>query len=908
MNRCSPCLARWWNADRICSVPPPALCLCFILSLATARLAGQTILIPEGDLLACQEEPPGTASSIAVDADGLIYLADGANNVIRVFLPNGTLAGMLGQYGRAGRVDGSAAQARFNLPFSLCYDGGGGILMLDNNTYLRRLDVSSFTVATLANFSGGIDASNVFDVILGTYRNLGTLNNLILGPLAVQSPGTIFISAANSTGVTQYLLRCSGGVARAIASPCISIISSSQAGTRGLTIDHDGNVFMPFPIAQTNGVRTECIFRFPQGVATNVTQHYIPGGKVVAIAAGRGERLYCFTPMSPSISAFSSVTAQTDLAAFALNFTYPACSLSQTPQSLAVSPGGDLLVANIRSCNSSCYSCTPRGKVDCFSSADIPVGAAAGDLVAPTVLLTSPTNGTALVSNVSLCANASDNSGSVAVQFRVNNRDYGPLLTAPPFTLRLIASNVPAGNLTIYAIARDPAGNSAIASPVRLLNRIGLPNFDGEIFVSDARLDQPIGVALDGTGDVYVGDQTRILRFSPLGELRQIYGTTNSEVADGDAASVRYKALRGLGADSLGRILAMDNSSSGGCYVRRLDPATGATTTLYQLDNQSIELLPANAYNVSAHQLYANGGPGYYWGWLDGRDLAGMPSGDMAVSLGNLLGWTIDEILYPYHFLTRLGSSGNTLLAYTYNSLFPDSNPRAVAAAADGTLFATFQTDPIFKTDSLFAFAPGFPAGGLGDVTELCTALPQINHLAVDDQRRVYLPLPLYGTNPARILAVSGLLTNRPIFCLRQRLLMQPADVAVDSDGNVYVASIEWRTLDAQSRVVANVVRYARAAKAFVQTPPPPNFIPGHSHYQPQSGFGLCFESAPGMSYEIQSTDTLPGSFSARGAIEAAGFSTPWIDSRFGSTNSTASVSQRFYRIRSTGAAGSLAW
>jgi len=125
-----------------------------VLSLAAARLAGQTILIQEGDLVANQDEPPGTASSIAVDADGLIYLADGANNVIRVFFPDGRLAGMLGQYGRAGRVDGSAAQTRFNLPFSLCYDGGGGILMLDNNTYLRRLDVSSFTVATLANFSG----------------------------------------------------------------------------------------------------------------------------------------------------------------------------------------------------------------------------------------------------------------------------------------------------------------------------------------------------------------------------------------------------------------------------------------------------------------------------------------------------------------------------------------------------------------------------------------------------------------------------------------------------------------------------------------------------------------------------------------------------------------------------------
>ena len=142
----------------------------------------QTILIPEGNPAISMEHFLGNAWSIAVDQDGHIYVADPINQVIRKYCPDGTPATVIGQVNRSGRVDGTAAEARFASPGSLCYDGAGGILVLDNSTYVRRINVATLTVSTLANLSGGVDGAHMYDVTLGTFSGLRNVEQPAFGP------------------------------------------------------------------------------------------------------------------------------------------------------------------------------------------------------------------------------------------------------------------------------------------------------------------------------------------------------------------------------------------------------------------------------------------------------------------------------------------------------------------------------------------------------------------------------------------------------------------------------------------------------------------------------------------------------------------------------------------------------
>ena len=53
----------------------------------------------------------------------------------------------------AGTVDGVGAEARFNAPFGLAFDGVGGLLVSESNT-IRRLDLATFAVSTVLGEPG----------------------------------------------------------------------------------------------------------------------------------------------------------------------------------------------------------------------------------------------------------------------------------------------------------------------------------------------------------------------------------------------------------------------------------------------------------------------------------------------------------------------------------------------------------------------------------------------------------------------------------------------------------------------------------------------------------------------------------------------------------------------------------
>jgi hypothetical protein len=279
--------------------------------------------------------------------------------------------------------------------------------------------------------------------------------------------------------------------------------------------------------------------------------------------------------------------------------------------------------------------------------------------------------------------------------------------------------------------------------------------------------------------------------------------------------------------------------------------------------------------------------------------VSGGPAGDYFLSLGNELGSGWDPF-FPYHYLVRLGASGNLLLGISYHPILPDSYPRAVAVAADGTVFATLQSDGIDNKDSLYAFSPQFPTGGLGALQRIDSTLPETDHLAIDATKRVYVPCASAGADPARVVVVSGTLPDKPLFMLQHHLLSQPQDLAIDAEGNLYVVSTELRFWSGQFRTVARVVRYPAVTRTTPESAPlPPLRAP--TLMPPGAGVALTFTATPGVSYAIEASETLSGGFRLVDTVTAAGARVTWCDTGFGTGSPPASVPRRFYRVRLLG-------
>ena len=89
---------------------------------------------------------------VALDADGSLYIADGANNRIRKVTPDGTITTLAG----TGRADysgegGPAHEANISMPYSIALDSEGNLYVVDTgNRRVRKIDNATGIITTVA--------------------------------------------------------------------------------------------------------------------------------------------------------------------------------------------------------------------------------------------------------------------------------------------------------------------------------------------------------------------------------------------------------------------------------------------------------------------------------------------------------------------------------------------------------------------------------------------------------------------------------------------------------------------------------------------------------------------------------------------------------------------------------------
>src|SRR5690606_16588214 len=102
---------------------------------------------------------------IAIDANGIIYVADSVNSAIRKLVIDGndtivtTFAGTMGENGS---VDATGPDARFEVPHGIAFDPAGNLYAVDrNNSDVRKITPEGVvtTFAGVPGFQGSADGT-----------------------------------------------------------------------------------------------------------------------------------------------------------------------------------------------------------------------------------------------------------------------------------------------------------------------------------------------------------------------------------------------------------------------------------------------------------------------------------------------------------------------------------------------------------------------------------------------------------------------------------------------------------------------------------------------------------------------------------------------------------------------------
>ena len=449
-------------------------------------------------------------------------VADTYNNTIRMVSPVGVVTTLAGSPGHPGGTDGTGSSALFLHPRGLIVDAAGNIFIADSDNSTIRKMTSAGVVTTLAGSAGQIGNADGIGGAARFYSPVG---------VAVDALGDVYVGDSQTETIRK--ITPDGGVTTLAGGLGVGSAdgtggSASFNGPSGVAVDAAGNVY----VADT----------------TNDTIRKItPAGAVTTLAGGAG------------------LAGSADGTGNAARFNHP--------EGIAVDGFGNIFVADVN--NSTIRKITSTGTVTTFAGSPGQNGSSDG------------TGGAARFNNP--LGVAADGSGNVYVA-DTNNHTVRKI--TPAGVVTTLAGN-PAksggrngtGSAAQFyfpdGIAADTVGNIYLTDlqfyTIRKITPVGvvttlaggvqsiLGSKDGVSAL--AQFFNPLGVAVDGKGNVYVADylNNSIRMVSPSGYVTTLAGGPGPAGTVGIAADVddtgsnaRFYGPEAVAVDSAGTIYVAD--------------------------------------------------------------------------------------------------------------------------------------------------------------------------------------------------------------------------------------------------------------------------------------------------------------------------------------------------------------
>jgi len=478
---------------------------------------------------------------VTVNAQGIVYVADSDNSAIREIMPNGIVSTIAGQAGSSGYADGTGTNALFFLPRSVVSGPGGNLYVVDTwNEVIRQLTLAgtSWQVSTLAGRAGFAGYTNA----TGTNAEFDQP-----GSAAVDAAGNIYVTDSGNDLIRKIT---PAGVVTTIAGQAGNDISLDGtngnalfASPNGITIDSQTNLYVTdgdntirrMTLAGTNWIVTTIAgqtnsYGSADGLGTNALL-WGPEG----ISADTNGNLYIADSFNKTIRKLTSVGTNwmsSTVAGLpgAQGSTDGTNSVARfgSPFGLAVDTNNDVFVADVNNNNL-------RKIVISGTNANVTTlaGIAPGSVDGPALdaRFWNPT-GVAV-----------DSAGNIFVADLYNS------------TVRRIATN---GEVSTIAGLAGSIGSS-----------------DGTN--SDARFYDPIDVALDKAGNVYVTDifNNTIRKITPIGTnwiVSTIAGKDEFHPGelDGIGTNAIFYNPTGIAVDANTNLYVTDGN---GATIRRITPS-----------------------------------------------------------------------------------------------------------------------------------------------------------------------------------------------------------------------------------------------------------------------------------------------------------------------------------------------
>jgi streptogramin lyase len=730
-----------YNNNTVRKITPTGV----VTTLAGSRTAGSA----DGIGTAASFNYPG---GVATDTSGNVYVADQFNNKIRKITPAGVVSTLAGS-GAIGSVDGVGTAARFDNPMGVVTDSLGNVFVADlANRKIRKITPAG-VVSTLAG-------SGAFGFEDGT----GTVANF-KAPMGVatDSSGNVYVADMENnnirkitpTGVVSTLAGKNGidgtGTAASFYTPS------------GVTTDNSGNVY----VADRNNFRIRKII--PTGEVTTFAGSGIPGSE---------------------------------------DGTGPAASFS-SPAGVATDTSGNVYVAD----NYKIRKITPAGVVSTLAGSEIS-GFADGI-------------GTAASFGGSMGI-ATDTLGNVYVADGYNNRIRKMTPTGMVTTLAGSGTQGSADGIGTAAsfynssgVATDASGNVYVAGAynnnIRKITAAGvvttlagsgtLGSADGTGIV--ASFNYPVGIATDASGNVYVADirNRKIRKITAAGEVSTLAGSGTLGSADGTGAIARFNTPIGIATDTSGNVYVTD---SGNNNIRKITPAGGYTIspqlpTGLTIDNSTGEISgtptvisPQTTYTITATNSYGTSTTTVVLAVEGEKPVISYPT-PQTYTVGTTIG-----PLQPKSTGLAISTQVSTLAGNGQSSWNDGIGtaagfnvPRDVAVDAQGNVYvAEMENHRIRKITPagvVTTFA-GYGKPGFADGTGRDAFFNSPQGVAVDSSGNVYVA-DTYN-NKIRKISPDGVVTtlagsgtsgsNDGIGTTAS--FNWPGGVAVDAQGNVYVA------------------------------------------------------------------------------------------------------------------------